>query len=303
MVECATVDATRPTLSSPDPAAVEAPPERRRGCCSCGCLIWLALLALGLLLAAALFLPGQSRVLLLGIDRPPQGTAVARTDSMVLLVADPSRPYVRLLSIPRDLWVTLPDGSQNRINTAHFFAEAAQAGSGPGAAKATVENNFGVRIHGTLRLDFEALRALVDALGGITVKLEAPSLGLPPGEHPVDGTMALALARDRYGSDDFARMARGQWIGRAILRRMLEPEAWPRLPGALLALRGHVALDIPPLHLLRVAFAILRSGPGGMESFVLDREMAQGVVTEAGAQVLLPRWERIGQLVNQVLAR
>ena len=34
----------------------------------------------------------------------------------------------QLLSIPRDLWVTLPNGTTGRINTAHFFAEAEETG-------------------------------------------------------------------------------------------------------------------------------------------------------------------------------
>ena len=38
-----------------------------------------------------------------------------------------------LMKGPKGLWVTIPDAGENRINTAHFFAEANLAGSGPSA--------------------------------------------------------------------------------------------------------------------------------------------------------------------------
>ncbi|NIP96014.1 MAG: LytR family transcriptional regulator, partial [Akkermansiaceae bacterium] len=66
---------------------------------------------------------GRSNVLILGTDRPLPGTKAARTDTIILATFRPGRGYVGLLSIPRDLWLPLPDGRVNRINTAYYFAE------------------------------------------------------------------------------------------------------------------------------------------------------------------------------------
>jgi anionic cell wall polymer biosynthesis LytR-Cps2A-Psr (LCP) family protein len=57
-----------------------------------------------------------------------------------------------MLSIPRDLYVTLPDGGTDRINTAYFFGELASPGSGPDAAMATVQSNFGVDVQSYVRI-------------------------------------------------------------------------------------------------------------------------------------------------------
>lgn len=87
---------------------------------------------------SAVFPPPRLNILLLGLDQRPGETSAARTDTMIVATIDPNRRYVGMLSIPRDLWVTLPDGSPNRINTAHFYAEAASPGTGPAAAAETV---------------------------------------------------------------------------------------------------------------------------------------------------------------------
>ena len=99
---------------------------------------------MGLLIIAGLavyfFFPLRSNVLPLGADRTEGSEAYGRTDTMILSTIVPLKPYVGMLSIPRDLWVPIPGHGENRINTAHFFAELKEEkpGSGPQAALAVV---------------------------------------------------------------------------------------------------------------------------------------------------------------------
>src|SRR3972149_6681151 len=76
---------------------------------------------------------------------------------MVLTPIIPARPNVGMLSIPRALWVSIPGQGENRINTAHFFAEASEPGSGPRAAMDVVRTNFGVDVDYFVRLRVEGL--------------------------------------------------------------------------------------------------------------------------------------------------
>ena len=131
------------------------PPRRRRrsfGCCGG---ILAALLLVVLLAAAYLFFPFNTRMLLLGVDRAEDGSYTGRTDTIILVQVNPLRPDVRMLSIPRDLWVPIPGVGENRINTAHFFAEANQPGSGPQAVLDVIETNFGVRVGYYARVRFD----------------------------------------------------------------------------------------------------------------------------------------------------
>ena len=59
-----------------------------------------------LLLIAIYFLaPFRTNILLLGTDDSPDRGALGRTDTIILTTIVPLKPYVGMLSIPRDLWV------------------------------------------------------------------------------------------------------------------------------------------------------------------------------------------------------
>ncbi len=222
---------------------------------------------------------------------------------MILTTVVPPQPYVGMLSIPRDLWVSIPGNGENRINTAHFFAEAEKTGSGPGAAMRTVHENFGVEVDAYVRFNFEGLMSVVDALGGVPIELETATGGLSPGVHVLDGESALAFARHREGSDDFFRMAQGQIIIKALIRKISVPRVWPRLPGAFFSLLHHVDTDLAPWIWPRLLVAVLRSGPSGIDARIISREMVQGFTTAQGAQVLAPDWSLINPVLFEMFAQ
>jgi LCP family protein required for cell wall assembly len=265
---------------------------------------WIPVALLGILLglSAGLYLlaPIRTNTLLLGIDRRPGETNVSRTDTMILTTVVPLRPYVGMLSIPRDLWVTLPDGSQNRINTAHFYAEGASPGTGPDAAKLVVAQNFGVTVDYYVRLNFAGLQDFVDALGGVDFNFPRPMSGYTAGRHHLNGEEALALVRDRAGTDDFARMARGQLFLEAVLKQVLRPASWSHIPWAGLTLLRSIDSDVPLWLWPRLSLAVFRAGPGGVDGRVISRDMAHGFTTQAGAQVLSPDWPRINPVLKEM---
>ncbi len=62
-------------------------------------------------------------ILLLGIDEREDQYGPWRTDTMIVLTIDPENNTAGMLSIPRDLWVTIPGYSEERINTAHYTGD------------------------------------------------------------------------------------------------------------------------------------------------------------------------------------
>jgi LCP family protein required for cell wall assembly len=296
----------RPMDPAPDPPPglppTQADPPRRRRPWA---LLPAAVLGatIGVLLGAYLLMPMRTNILLLGIDSRPGETDVARTDTLILTTILPPRPYVGMLSIPRDLWVTVPGVGENRINTAHFFAEANQPGTGPQSAMDTVAQNFGVDVHHYVRIRFEGLVGFVDALGGVDVDLAVPMSGYEAGRHRLDGEQALAFVRDRKGSDDFFRMQRGQIFLRAAMRRLLNPLSWPRIPLAAAALAASIDTDVPAPLWPQLALAFVRAGPDGIDGRTIDRSMAQGFTTGSGAAVLAPRWEAINPVLLEMFGQ
>jgi LCP family protein required for cell wall assembly len=215
----------------------------------------------------------------------------------------PLEPYVGMLSVPRDLWVTIPGWSENRINAAHFFAESAGPGSGPAAAMETVRLNFGVDVDHTIRIRFDGFRRFVDALGGVEVTLSEPMAGYEAGRHVLNGEQALAFVRNRQGTDDFFRLARGQLFLKAVLAQALRPTTWPRLPGAALALFLAVDSDLPPWEWPRLGLALLRAGPEGIDARTITREMVHAFTTSGGAAVLAPDWTRINPVLMEMFGQ
>lgn len=276
-------------------------PYARPGPCSCLlATILLSGLVLLLLVGAYFLAPSRTNFLVLGIDRVPEGTALGRSDTMILVSVIPLRPDVTLLSIPRDLWVTIPGVGENRINTAHFFAEANQAGSGPAAAVQTVEANFGVSVPYYVQLRFDAFLSIVDAMGGVTVNLPEDMGGLPAGEHHLDGPQALAFVRDRRGTDDFYRMEHAQLMVRAMMIQMLKPATWPRLPAVFAAGLSSIDTNLPAWLWPRLGLALLRASIGGFDSHTIGRDMVTPFTTEGGAAVLLPNWDLILPLAREL---
>src|SRR5258706_9360060 len=144
--------------------------------------------------------PQQMTLALLGMDtRGDQSSFRARTDAITLLNVNFAAQTAAMLSVPRDLYVPLPNlGAvgidQDRINTAFLFGEIyGVPGGGPVEFKQTVELNLGIRVDRYALINFGALRATVDALGGID--LDVPTAIFDP-DFPADegdGTMVLDI--------------------------------------------------------------------------------------------------------------
>jgi len=266
-----------------------------------GCLVIFAVIACIFFIGGVYVLvPFRTDMLILGIDRTPDGTNLGRSDTNILVTVRPLRPYIGALSIPRDLWVTIPGVGENRINTAHYFAEAQDPGSGPNAALETIRQNFGLSIDHYLRLKFDGIVGIVDALGGLEVELENAMAGLPAGEHNLTGEQALAFVRDRQGTDDFFRMQQGQFFIAELIEQLLQPSSWSRIPAFLVAVSESIDTNIPIWVWLRLGFAFLRSGPGGIDYHVINRDYVSPTTTSEGAQVLIPEWSLILPLVDKI---
>lgn len=289
---------TQPT--TPD-SSNWAEPTRKRSCCG-GCLWSLAApgLVLALILLLYLLFPGRTNILLMGLDVREPNSYLGRTDTLILTTIEPWQPYAGMLSIPRDLWVTIPNYGENRVNAAHFLVEADQPGGGPEAAMLTVSSNFGVDVDYYVRIRFIGLLEVVDALGGIALELPQDMSGYSAGDHLLDAEQALALIRDRSGSDDFFRMERGQIFLKALLKNMLSPSNWPRLPQTLQALSEFVDTDLPVWLWPRLAFGLLRLGLENIDSRVITREMTYPFTTTGGAQVLAPNWNAINPVLMEM---
>ncbi|MEJ2513449.1 MAG: LCP family protein [Anaerolineales bacterium] len=273
------------------------PPRRRRKG-------WRTFALLVIILAVYLFFPTQDTILVLGIDRAFENTAIGRSDTNILLSVRPLPGTISILSIPRDLWVTIPNYGENRINTAHYFGEGEQTGNGPRLAVTTVEENFDLRVDRYVRIQLEKFSLVVDAMGGVELQLDTAMAGYPAGTHLLNGTQALAFVRDRAGTDDFFRMAQGQVFLSSFLRTLLKPATWLKAPNIFIAMVETIDTDIPLWQMPRLIVTAVRSFLfEKIEFIILQREMVNPWVTPAGDMVLLPDWPKIQPVIQAEFGR
>jgi polyisoprenyl-teichoic acid--peptidoglycan teichoic acid transferase len=192
---------------------------------------------------------GKERVtiLIMGLDKRPgeDGTGF-RTDSLILLSLDPATKTIGMLSIPRDLYVPLPNKPElYAINTAYVIGELERPGGGPKLAMQTVQYNLGIPIHYFAAVSFQAVIGLVDSVGGVDINVpseindpEYPSmdygyepLKIPAGVVHMDGSLALKYARTRHQSSDYDRASRQQAVLLAVRQKALKSDVLPSLIG------------------------------------------------------------------------
>lgn len=236
---------------------------------------------------------------MLGIDRTPIGSQAGRSDTIIIFYVNPLLPTVKMLSIPRDLWVTIPSIGENRINTAHFFAESQKQDSGPYLTMDTIDHNFSIRLVHYIRFNLNHFPGIIDTMGGIHLDLPYPMAGYPSGSYFLDGTQALAFVRNRSDGDDFFRIRQGQLFVGAFIRQMLDPDFWPRIPSVLQAVSSTLDTNLPIWLWPRIGLALLRASIAGMENYSIDRNMVTPYTTPEGAQVLLPNWEIINAYIDE----
>lgn len=122
---------------------------------------------------------GRINILLLGMrgENVPGGGLLADTIMVasIKLEQDPSQNKVAMISIPRDLFVTVPETqSKQKINAVHFYGEQKGKGQGLEDMKTIVSEVTGLPIHYAVSINFQGFNDLVDAVGGITVHLDQP---------------------------------------------------------------------------------------------------------------------------------
>jgi LCP family protein required for cell wall assembly len=252
-------------------------------------------------------------VLLLGSDDdskfPPDRL---NTQSMILVRVDPTTKQATMLSIPRDLWVPIPDQGMGKISTAYQLG-------GEQASIAAVESNFKVHVDDYVWIGLNGLVNLIDKLGGVNVQVTNPVMDdfypsdlsstedpygyyrvavLPGAEH-LDGVHALQYVRSRHGDSrgDFARSERQQQLLLAIKARASHLNI-ADLPTLASALSGEIKTSISADR-LRSLLSIANDYTGaGIHRIVLvPPYTSEGWA--AGQSVVFADWNQVLPLVQK----
>lgn len=180
---------------------------------------------------------GRINILLLGIGGEGHSGGDL-TDTIMIASIKPTTNEASLLSIPRDLYVQIPNTNRgSKINAVKFLGDKSKEKNGMELLKQTVSEVSGLDIHYYVQLDFNGFTKIVNDLGGIDVYLKNDindpaypnfSRGYDPfyikkGWHHLDGATALKVARSRHSRmGDFDRIERQQDIIKAVKQKSFE---------------------------------------------------------------------------------
>ncbi len=250
-------------------------------------------------------------VLLLGVDRR-EGDEIPRSDTIIVVSIDPLTKDVGMLSIPRDLLVTIPGYGAQKINAAYPLGESSTV-TGPGLVRATIEYNFGIPIHYYAEVDFDGFVRIVDTLGGVVVDVPAPikddeypgenydytRLYFAPGLQHMDGKTALRYVRTRHDDNDFSRGYRQQQVLRALREQGLRLNLLRKAPQLVDSLADTVRTDLSPTQVL----ALAKLGSEIPRERIRSYSLLQATTSywEPGQPFyLIPNWPAIQAILDQM---
>jgi polyisoprenyl-teichoic acid--peptidoglycan teichoic acid transferase len=173
--------------------------------------------------------PGKPQtILVIGDDRRKADIREhnpTRSDTMILVRLDPKRGATAMMSLPRDLLVTIPGHGVDKLNAAFSYGEDA-------LTLRTIRSLLHIPIHHYVRVTFWGFKEAVDRLGCVYVDVDRryfndnrPPVGgggayaaidVPAGYQKLCGERALDYVRYRHLDSDLVRAARQQsFLGQA----------------------------------------------------------------------------------------
>ena len=254
-------------------------------------------------------LDNRFTVLVVGEDvsaeRRSRGYAGDNTDAIMVVSVSPGQGKVTMLSLPRDtVDIPLPNGQLwtgkvNGIANSYDVDTLRQA----------MASLWGIDIPYYVKVNMDDLIALVDAVGGIDLKVstlvQEPrwDLYLTPGKAHLDGYQALAFSRARYYDNDYARAARQQQVIRALARKYTDPDTNVRLGQLLAALTG-LETNLPMRDLRTLIVLARRAAGAGYVMQVLTPpqfSLAAGDLGDGRGWVIVPNVEAMRAHVRALL--
>ena len=225
-------------------------------------------------------------VLVLGVDRRPdsgEGSST-RSDTMMLVRVVPASGEVKLLSVPRDLYVEVEEGKKDRINSAFAYGGIDQA-------RSVMEDLTSVEIDNHVIVDFVGFEKVIDAIGGVRVDVGSgvfpEQWNMGEGMEHLNGHKALKYARYRgTPRADLDRIDHQQKLLAALRRQALRWNTVTKLPGAIKVANENVDTDLGVMQVIPLARALVFNG----KDTKMETAELQGhpMSLSDGAQVLVP---------------
>jgi len=238
--------------------------------------------------------------LILGTDRR-EGWTSWRTDTVIIIGIDRAKNRAAVFSIPRDMYVQIPDYGWGRINQVDYLGEQRSGeGGGPALISQVLSNTLGISTNHWVRLQMDGFVSIVDAIGGVNVHLDCAFyepifnldtqawdyFTLPAGDVKLDGETAYWFVRLRYRESDIGRGRRQRQFLWGLRDQLQNANLVVRFPELWGIFQNKVSTDLSLLELIELARYGGSLDPANVRASGLTLSDLQNYTTEQGAAVL-----------------
>jgi LCP family protein required for cell wall assembly len=196
--------------------------------------------------------------IVIGYDKRRKGVDAggdSRSDTIMLVRADPGNKVVSMLSFPRDLVVNMPGCNgqapfTGRINEAYTYC-------GPKGTLKTVKALTHVPINYIVTVNFNGFRKIVDRVGGVYLDIDHRYLNNNPagqasytpidihsGYQHLNGKDALSFVRFRHTDSDLYRVVRQQEFVKALKQQVSSAWSITKIPGIVNTVTQNVEVGV-----------------------------------------------------------
>jgi polyisoprenyl-teichoic acid--peptidoglycan teichoic acid transferase len=213
----------------------------------------------------------EVNVLLLGSDS--RGEEQARTDTIMIAHYDPQTRQIKLISLMRDILVSVPEYGQQKLNAAFTFG-------GPELLRETIKSNFGLNLHYYAMIDFKGFEKAVDLLVPNGIEVDIPyemsdgiGMTLEKGKQQLQGEELLGYVRFRQDRlSDFGRVQRQQEVISKLKEEAVSLQSVAKLPELTKLLHTYVDTNIHTSTLLRIGKDVLTKESGEIETLRIPED-------------------------------
>ncbi|MGE5462894.1 MAG: LCP family protein [Syntrophothermus sp.] len=230
--------------------------------------------------------PPVMTLLAVGTDARGDNYDYGLGDVIRLVRIDFVNPRVTVLEFPRDLWVEIPDIADNlkgqdheKLNQAYLYGNPGfgytdDPAQGPGLLARTLALNFGTNIDHYAAVNMRTFEKIVNAVDGLDIDLPYavdgrtvgdtnPRLLFEAGQHHLDGSRSLMLARIRI-KGTFARADNQNRVLCALRDKLTSPQVITKLPQLIQSFQGAIQTDLTPAQLGQLACIGTQMKPGNI---------------------------------------
>lgn len=235
-------------------------------------------------------------------DKEANGAALwkGRSDTIVLISCNPFKNSLNILNIPRDTKVKIPGHGIEKINFLNSVG-------GPIFTKKCLERLLRIHVDHYVIVNLQGLNKIIDEVGGVVINVPQRmqyqdhtamlNINLFAGQQLLNGEQAVGFVRFRHDNlGDIGRIERQQEFMRAVIKKLMDPITFTKLPEVVNIYKKTILTDLHPQEIIKIANFIRNVPLSSQKIVILPGDFSR----TSSAGYWIPNQKEINNLVRSL---